>query len=279
VTDTSRGPAPIRTWPVWVLGAPAAVAIWSGWVGLGQMTGFGKIHPLPGTPLADWELDTAITLPIGMEVYAAYALWVWLSGQAPPAAARFARRSAIGALALGAAGQVAYHLMAAAGWSEAPWWITTVVACLPVAVLGMGAALRHLIHAAPAAAPEPVPASSPVASSPAPGEADTSGPGDGGRSGARPPQGRRTNPAAGRATPGRESPPAAAGPTPMGAAEAYIRAELAAGRKPSKRAAQAYMREHAGSGMRDEDFAPRFRELVAKHSQRPLHAVSGEGSA
>jgi hypothetical protein len=29
----------------------------------------------------------------------------------------------------------------------APWWITTAVACLPVAVLGMGAALAHLLHA------------------------------------------------------------------------------------------------------------------------------------
>jgi hypothetical protein len=33
--------------------------------------------------------------------------------------------------------------MIAAGMQRAPWWITTVVACLPVAVLGMGAALVH----------------------------------------------------------------------------------------------------------------------------------------
>jgi hypothetical protein len=260
----------LKVWPVWLLALPAAVAIWSGWVGLGQLTGFGKIRPFPGTWLSDWTLDTAITLPIGMEAYAAYALHVWLSGRAPERAQRFARRSAVGALALGAAGQVAYHLMAAAGVERAPWLITTAVASLPVAVLGMGAALAHLIRSEEPT--EQVPA---VATSPAPGGTKTADPGD--AKGA--PQGRRTNPAAGRATPGRESPPAAAGPTPMGAAEAYIRAELAAGRKPSKRAAQAYMREHAGSGMRDEDFAPRFRELVAKHSQRPLHAVSGEGSA
>jgi hypothetical protein len=30
--------------------------------------------------------------------------------------------------------------------TRAPWQITTSVACLPVAVLGMGAALAHLIH-------------------------------------------------------------------------------------------------------------------------------------
>lgn len=231
----------VRTWPVWVLAAPAAVAIWSGWVGLGQMTGFGKIHPLPGTPLAGWQLDTAITLPIGMEVYAAYALWVWLSGHAPSAAARFARLSAIGALCLGAAGQVAYHLMAAAHWGTAPWFITTIVACLPVAVLGMGAALRHLIHA-----------TSSESTSPDPDEEQTSGSGGDDT----PPKSRRSRTPK---KPTKKQPKM----TPIEAAETYVKEVVAAGNAPSKRGAQAYMREHAGSGMRDEDFAPVFRELVA----------------
>jgi hypothetical protein len=134
------------TWPVVLLAMPAFVAIWSGWVDLGRLTGFGVVHPLPG--IADEvALNTAITLPIGLETYAAYALYVWLSGAVPARARQFARRSAVGALMLGAGGQVAYHLMIAAGMARAPWWITTVVACLPVAVLGMGAALRHLVHA------------------------------------------------------------------------------------------------------------------------------------
>jgi hypothetical protein len=138
------------TWPVILLALPAFVAIWSGWVDLGRLTGFGVVHPLPG--IADRvALNTAITLPVGLETYAAYALYVWLSGTVPAIAARFARRSAIGSLALGAGGQVAYHLMVAAGMQRAPWWITTLVACLPVAVLGMGAALRHLVHAEEAA--------------------------------------------------------------------------------------------------------------------------------
>lgn len=146
-TDVARtaGRKP-RSWPVWVLALPAFVAIWSGWVGLGELTGFGVVHPLPGI----WDsvrLNTAITLPIGVETYAAYALAVWLTGSAPAAARRFARWSAIGSLVFGAAGQVAYHLLSAAGVTRAPWQITTAVACLPVAVLGMGAALAHLIHA------------------------------------------------------------------------------------------------------------------------------------
>lgn len=135
-----------RSWPVWVLALPAFVAIWSGWVGLGELTGFGVIHPLPG--IADgFSINTAITLPIGVETYAAYALAVWLSSAYGKSVRRFARWSAIGSLIFGAAGQVAYHLLTAAGITSAPWWITTAVACLPVAVLGMGAALAHLIHA------------------------------------------------------------------------------------------------------------------------------------
>jgi hypothetical protein len=139
---------PVRSWPVLLLALPAFVAVWSGWVGLGELTGFGLVHPLPG--IADgFTINSAITLPIGVETYAAFALRVWLSGRVPASARRFAKYSALSALALGALGQVAYHLLEAAGVTRAPWQITTVVACLPVAVLGMGAALAHLIHARP----------------------------------------------------------------------------------------------------------------------------------
>lgn len=137
-----------KSWPLIVLTFPAMVAIWGGWVDMGRLTGFGVVHPFPGIPgLDDVAVNLAITLPVSLETYAAYALYVWLSSVVPAAARKFARRSAVGALVLGAAGQVAYHLMVAAGMTRAPWEITTVVACLPVAVLGMGAALRHLVHA------------------------------------------------------------------------------------------------------------------------------------
>jgi hypothetical protein len=45
------------------------------------------------------------------------------------------------------AGQVAYHLLAQARAAHAPWGITTAVSCLPVLVLGMGAALAHMLRA------------------------------------------------------------------------------------------------------------------------------------
>lgn len=136
----------LTVWPVWLLMAPAAVAIWGGWVGLGEMAGFGTVRLLPGI-YDSLVIDTAITLPIGMETYAAYALYVWLSGRAVGKALKFARRSAVAALLVGALGQIAYHVMAAAGVGVAPWWITAGVACLPVAVLGMGAALAHMVRA------------------------------------------------------------------------------------------------------------------------------------
>src|SRR6185437_13592215 len=95
------------------------------------------------------HLDTTITLPIGVEAYAAYALRAWLASEPwiSPRARRFAKWSAICSFALGMAGQVAYHLMAQAGMTRAPWTITTIVSCLPVLVLGMGTALAHMLRA------------------------------------------------------------------------------------------------------------------------------------
>lgn len=137
----------VRTWPVLILCLPAFVAIWGGWVDLGGMTGFGVVHPFPGIPgFEDFTINTAITLPFGMETYAAYALHVWLSGRVHGKALRFARSSAIGSLLLGFAGQSIYHLMNAAGWTVAPWPITLLVSGIPVAVLGMGAALAHMVR-------------------------------------------------------------------------------------------------------------------------------------
>lgn len=149
-TTAEPVPAPVRkalrVWPVWLLMLPAAVAIWGGWVGLGELAGFGPVRLLPGI-YDRLVVNTAITLPIGMETYAAYALYVWLSGRAQGRARRMARNSAWAAITVGALGQIAYHVMAAAGVGVAPWWVTAGVACLPVAVLGMGAALAHMVRA------------------------------------------------------------------------------------------------------------------------------------
>jgi hypothetical protein len=101
VASAGREPA-VRSWPLLVLAVPAAAAVWSGWVGIGRLTGFGVVRPLPGI----WDslrLDAAVTLPVGVEAYAAYALRAWLS--ASPVISwrtrRFARWSAVGSLVLG----------------------------------------------------------------------------------------------------------------------------------------------------------------------------------
>lgn len=140
----------VPRWPLVPIAAPAAVAIWSGWVGLGGMCGFGLVQPFPG--IVAWHLDTAITLPVGVEAYGAYALGAWLTPGTPERARKFARRSAIGSLALGMTGQVVYHLLAAAHAHRAPWPVVVVVSCMPVVTLGFGAALTHLLRV-PADAP------------------------------------------------------------------------------------------------------------------------------
>jgi hypothetical protein len=171
----------MRSWPLLVLAAPAAAEVWSGWVGVARMTGFGMVSPLPGI-WPSLHLDTSVTLPVGVECYAALALRAWLSGAGSVSqrTRRFARSSAICSFLLGMAGQVAYHLLAQSGTTRAPWPVTTIVSCLPVLVLAMGTALAHMLRedagsqdtGAPAAAvpgpwiPSP-PDRSPVSESPA----------------------------------------------------------------------------------------------------------------
>jgi len=144
----SRPGRALRSWPLLALAAPAAAEVWSGWVGIAQKTGFGLVSPLPGIWPA-LHLNTAITLPVGVEAYAAYALRAWLaSGHAVSSRTRrFAKWSAMCSFTLGMAGQIAYHLLAQAQMARAPWAITTIVSCLPVLVLAMGTTLAHMLHA------------------------------------------------------------------------------------------------------------------------------------
>ena len=140
------------SWPLLFLAAPAAAEVWSGWVGIAQKTGFGLVSPLPGI-WPSLHLDTSITLPVGVEAYAAYALRAWLTSEHAVSARtrQFAKWSAIFSFALGMVGQVAYHLLAQAGMTRAPWGITTIVSCLPVLVLAMGTTLAHMLRADTAA--------------------------------------------------------------------------------------------------------------------------------
>src|SRR5690606_16291835 len=125
----------------------ALPAVWGGWVGLGRMVGFGKVNLLPGF-VADggWAtIDLAITLPIGIEAYAASALYVAVAGLVRGGSRWFAGSSAGLSLALGAFGQAAYHVLDAQGRTVAPEWIVVFVSVLPVVVLGMAGVLLHLV--------------------------------------------------------------------------------------------------------------------------------------
>lgn len=159
---TSRTRSVLTTSALLLIATPAAVSIWAGWVGLGELAGFGPVNLLPGIG-AGFTINTAITLPVGVEAYSALAMGVWLGHMGSIAAQRFARVSALIALGIGMVGQVIYHLLSAAGAAFAPTPVVVGVACLPVAVLGSAGALVHMLtspqpaeEAEPDTEPEPV---------------------------------------------------------------------------------------------------------------------------
>lgn len=172
---TSAAPQPKRPsyWPLWVIGSGCFVAIWGGWVGLGGLTGFGPVQLFPGI----WDSfrpNTAITLPLSMEVYGSYALRWWIDKRTPERARRYAMWTSISALGLGLLGQGGYHLMEAHHFTPAttPWAVTVLVAWVPVIAFGLGAGLRHMLNETevPAAVPD-AELSPQAAAAPAPGPA------------------------------------------------------------------------------------------------------------
>jgi len=135
-----------RPWPLAFIAMAGAVAVWGGWVRLGELTGFGPINLLPGIGNG-LVINTAVVLPLSVEFYAAYALRVLLaSGELSERTKRFARWSFAASLAVGGAAQVASHVMGAAGVTAAPWWVTTAVACVPVMVVGLATGLATLVR-------------------------------------------------------------------------------------------------------------------------------------
>lgn len=144
VARTVASAPPVHRGWLLLLALPAIVAVWGGWVGLGGLAGFGPVHLLPGI-LDHFTINLAVTLPAGMEAYAVIGLRVWLSSRTRTKRTRsFAAWSTCSALAIGCSGQVAYHVLARPV-TGAPMFITVCVACLPVVVLGMGAALFHMV--------------------------------------------------------------------------------------------------------------------------------------
>jgi hypothetical protein len=146
----------VRSWPLLVLAAPAAAEVWSGWVGIAQKTGFGLVSPLPGI-WPSLHLDTAITLPVGVEAYAAYALCAWLTqGQVISARTRRVRQVVCDRLVRSRHGRAGRLSPAGPGRGGAgAVAVTTIVSCLPVLVLAMGTTLAHMLRADTGTAADP----------------------------------------------------------------------------------------------------------------------------
>lgn len=133
-----------QPWALLLMGVAAGFSVWSGWVGLGAMAGFGPVQPLPGI----WDsltINSAIVLPISVEAYGAYALRKWLTPGYSRRTSIYAGISSVASLVVGGAAQVAYHLLKAYGYTRAPWQVVTAVALVPVVVLTLAAILAKLV--------------------------------------------------------------------------------------------------------------------------------------
>lgn len=134
-----------QRWALILISIGAGFSVWSGWVGLGEMAGYGPVQPLPGI----WDsltVNSAIVLPISVEAYGAYALRHWLSPATRQRGARlYAGFSALASLVVGGAAQVAYHELKAAGFGRAPWQVVMLVSLVPVAALALAAILAYLV--------------------------------------------------------------------------------------------------------------------------------------
>ncbi|HEX2317402.1 MAG TPA: hypothetical protein VHJ18_00300 [Streptosporangiaceae bacterium] len=129
---------------------PAAVAICLAGSGSAACAASASSSRCPASPC---HLNTAITLSVGVESYAAFALGAWLTPAVAEGARRFAKWSALGAIALGMTGQVAYHLLTSAHAVKAPTIVVVLVSCMPPVTFGMAVWLAHMLRSG-APAPE-----------------------------------------------------------------------------------------------------------------------------
>ncbi|MEU0468265.1 DUF2637 domain-containing protein [Amycolatopsis sp. NPDC006131] len=138
---------------------------WINWGGLAVVAlaaavlSFASLRHLAivcGTPTG-----LAWLLPVCIDAAAVVATRLWLSGETPAEARRFARALALAMIVLSVAGNGADHALAAYGILP-PWWAVVAVASVPPAVLGAVAHLSALVTGRPADAVPEVPAAVPA---------------------------------------------------------------------------------------------------------------------
>ncbi|WP_344652159.1 DUF2637 domain-containing protein [Cryptosporangium japonicum] len=138
-----------------VSAASAAVASFSGLRGLADESG--------------WAPELAWLLPVTVDAYATTSARVWLAASTvSPAARRFARANALGAITVSIAGNAVYHA-AETGLLTITWPIVVAVGATPAAVLGLTAHLHALRSrpAPPTDEPPPEPRTDPPPDPPA----------------------------------------------------------------------------------------------------------------
>jgi len=143
-SDGERPPGTKRRamWPLYLISVGAVLAVWSGWVELGAMCGFGIEQPLYGI----WnglKLNAAISLPLSMEAYGFYAMGFWFDPDEAEGVRTYARWTTILAYSLGFAAQATYHVLAAMHMTHAPIPVVVFVSGVPVATICVAGGLLH----------------------------------------------------------------------------------------------------------------------------------------
>lgn len=129
-------------WPLYLISVGAVLAVWSGWVELGAMCGFGIEQPLYGV----WnglKINAAISLPLSMEAYGFYAMGFWFDPDEAEGVRKYARWTTILAYTLGFLAQATYHVLAAMHMQHAPIPVVVFVSGVPVATICVAGGLLH----------------------------------------------------------------------------------------------------------------------------------------
>ena len=138
----------------------AAVLSFSALAGLAELAGVTAALPLP----AGGRFRLAWLLPIAVDAYAVTATRVWLRTAGTARTRGYARRNAVGAIALSVAGNAAFHALIAAGVVSladvrAGWAVIVAVSAVPPVMLGLVGHLHALVsddhRCTPAAPPAP----------------------------------------------------------------------------------------------------------------------------
>ncbi|TKG66195.1 DUF2637 domain-containing protein [Prauserella endophytica] len=117
---------------------------WITWTGLAVVAGAAAVLSFDAlrqlAVLAGTPAGLAWLLPVCIDAAALVATRLWLTGDAPGAARRFARTLALTMIALSVGGNATSHALVAYQVTP-PWWAVVAVAAVPPAVLG---AVAHL---------------------------------------------------------------------------------------------------------------------------------------